>query len=511
MRFGRPPRPIPSSSTHWPATANSDGAGSRKSRTSPSFENLTQEPVSRDTASPLPLWRYLPMIRVCSRMFPVFILSVSCLAQAVQPTQTAEKKQPAVPPKLTYILAARLFDSTGDAIRENVVILIEGDRIKNVASAADMKIPSGAEVIDLTHSTVLPGLIDCHTHLSHRADRYNEIYKFKDTPFTHAYFSVGKARRTLDAGFTTVRDVGSPPFMAVDLRNAINEGFIVGPRIVASGPGISITGGHGDLNNFSPQTHVMMFPEERDFQIADGADQVRHVIRAQVKYGVDVIKILATGGVLSKGDQPGAPQYTLEELKVAAETAHMAGRKIAAHAHGTEGIKNAIAAGIDSIEHASLVDDEGIRMAKEHGTYFVMDIYNDDYILNEAPKFGLTKEKYDKEKALGQLQRNNFEKAFKAGVKMAFGTDAGVYPHGDNAKQFFYMVKYGMTPADAIQAATMNAATLIGRDKDVGAIEAGKFADIIAVSGDPLKDVTALEHVAFVMKGGTVYKNTLPH
>ena len=319
------------------------------------------------------------------------------------------------------------------------------------------------------------------------------------------------ARKTLDAGFTTVRDVGSAPFLAVDLRNSINEGFIIGPRIVASGPGISITGGHGDLNNFSPQTRVTMFPEERDFQIADGADQIRHVVRAQVKYGVDVIKIHSTGGVLSKGDQPGAPQYTLEELKVAAETAHMAGRKIAAHAHGTQGIKNAIAAGIDSIEHASLVDDEGIRMAKEHGTYFVMDIYNDDYILNEAPKFGLTKEKYDKEKAIGQLQRDNFAKAFKAGVKMAFGTDAGVYPHGDNAKQFFYMVKYGMTPAEAIQAATVNAATLIGRDKDVGAIEAGKFADIIAVQGDPLKDVTQLEHVAFVMKGGTVYKNTLGH
>jgi len=446
------------------------------------------------------------MIRVCSRMFPVFILSVSCLAQAVQPTQTAEKKQPAVPPKLTYILAARLFDSTGDAIRENVVILIEGDRIKNVASAADMKIPSGAEVIDLTHSTVLPGLIDCHTHLSHRADRYNEIYKFKDTPFTHAYFSVGNARRTLDAGFTTVRDVGSPPFMAVDLRNAINEGFIVGPRIVASGPGISITGGHGDLNNFSPQTRVMMFPGERDFQIADGVDQIRHVVRAQVKYGVDVIKILSTGGVLSKGDSPGAPQFTFDELKAAAEEAHMAGRKIAAHAHGTQGIKNAILAGIDSIEHASLIDDEGIRLAKEHGTYLVMDIYNDDYLLNEASKFGLPLENLDKEKMVGRLQRENFAKAVKAGAKMAFGTDAGVYPHGDNAKQFAYMVKFGMTPAQAIHAATSNAADLIGRTQDVGTIQPGKYADMIAVDADPLADIRALEHVSFVMKGGVVYK-----
>src|SRR5436853_2477121 len=420
----------------------------------------------------------------------VFAAIFSTLSFAQQPLKPAAKPAP----KMVYIQAGRLFDGTGASTRPDMVIVVEGERIRAVGPATSVSVPPGANLNDLSKATVLPGLIDCHTHLGARADRYDEIYRFKDTPFQSAFAAVVHARKTLEAGFTSVRDVGSEPFLAVDLRNSIKEGLVPGPRIVASGPGISITGGHGDLNNFSPQTRVTMFPEERDFQIADGVDQIRHVIRAQVKYGVDVIKILATGGVLSKGDQPGAPQYTLEELKVAAETAHMAGRKIAAHAHGTQGIKDAIAAGIDSIEHASLVDDEGIRMAKEHGTYFVMDIYNDDYILNEAPKFGLTKEKYDKEKALGQLQRDNFAKAFKAGVKMAFGTDAGVYPHGDNAKQFFYMVKYGMTPAEAIQAATVNAATLIGRDKDVGAIEAGKFADIIAVAGDPLKNVTELEH-----------------
>lgn len=215
------------------------------------------------------------MIRVGLRVSVVLALLTVSLAQTAPSTQPSEKPRPAIAPSPTYILAGRLFDGTGDNIRENVAILIEGDRIKSIASAADMKIPAGASVIDLTHSTVLPGLIDCHTHLSHRADRYNEIYKFKDTPFTLAYFSVGNARRTLDAGFTTVRDVGSPPFMAVDLRNAINDGFLVGPRIVASGPGISITGGHGDLNNFSPQTRVVMFPDERNFQIADGVDQVR--------------------------------------------------------------------------------------------------------------------------------------------------------------------------------------------------------------------------------------------
>jgi imidazolonepropionase-like amidohydrolase len=449
---------------------------------------------------------------VIKSSFLFFLLLLgSCFAQQaaklkdLSGTEAPSQKAAA---KTTYILAGRLFDSTSDNVRETMTIVVEGDRIKSVNPAAQLRIPSGAKVIDLSRYTVLPGLIDSHTHLDSRADRYNEIYHFKDTPFTHAFFAVGNARRTLEAGFTTVRDVGSKPFLAVDLRNSIREGFTVGPRIVASGPGISIPGGHGDLNNYSPQMRVMMFPEERDFEIADGVDQIRHTVRAQVKYGVDVIKILATGGVLSKGDSPGAPQYTLEELKAAAEEAHMAGRKIAAHAHGTQGIKNAILAGIDSIEHASLIDDEGIRLAKEHGTYLVMDIYNDDYLVNDAPKFGLPTENLEKERMVGRLQRENFAKAVKAGAKMAFGTDAGVYPHGDNARQFYYIVKYGMTPAQAIRAATSNAADLIGMAKDVGTIEAGKYADIIAVDDDPFTDIRSLERVSFVMKGGVVYKDT---
>ena len=428
------------------------------------------------------------------------------VVSAQQPVKPPASK-PA--PKITYIRAGRLFDGTGDKVRENVVIVVQDERIQSIGPANSTSIPAGANVIDLSRATVMPGLIDCHTHLGSRADRYDEIYNFKDTPFQSAFAAVVHARKTLEAGFTSVRDVGSLPFLAVDLRNSINEGLVPGPRIVASGPPISITGGHGDLNNFSPQTRVSMFPEERDFQIADGVDQVRHVVRAQVKYGVDVIKILATGGVLSKGDSPGAPQFTFEELKAAAEEAHMAGRKIAAHAHGTQGIKNAILAGIDSIEHASLIDDEGIRLAKEHGTYLVMDIYNDDYILGKAIEFGLPQENVDKEKMVGRTQRENFQKAVQAGARMAFGTDAGVYPHGDNAKQFFYMVKYGMTPAQAIRAATSNAADLIGRSKDVGSIEAGKYADIIAVAADPLQDVRALENVGFVMKGGVVYKSVI--
>ena len=438
------------------------------------------------------------------RCFPlIFLLVVAATSLFAQQT----RKAPAL--KTIYVRAGHLFDATSDNVRDNVVIKIVGERIESVAPAASATIPKGSTVIDLSHATVLPGLIDCHVHLGARADRYDEIYRFKDTPFSSAFAAVVNARKTLEAGFTSVRDVGSLPFLAVDLRNSINEGLVPGPRIVASGPPISITGGHGDLNNFSPQTRVSMFPEERDFQIADGVDQVRHVVRAQVKYGVDVIKILATGGVLSKGDSPGAPQFSPEELKVAAEEAHMAGRKIAAHAHGTQGIKNAILAGIDSIEHASLIDDEGIRLAKERGVYLVMDIYNDDYIRGKAVEFGLPKENVEKEKMVGELQRENFAKAVKAGVKMAFGTDAGVYPHGDNAKQFYYMVKYGMTPAQAIRAATSSAADLIGRAKDVGTVEAGKYADLIAVSADPLQNVRVLEDVGFVMKGGVVYKDAI--
>jgi imidazolonepropionase-like amidohydrolase len=239
-------------------------------------------------------------------MKPLFIL-ISCLA-ACWPVAAQETAAPA--PKPVYIRAGHLFDSTSDKVKDNMVIVVVGERIQSVGPASSVSIPAGSTVLDLSHATVLPGLIDCHVHLCCRADRYNEIYRFKDTPFDDAFNAVVHARKTLEAGFTSVRDVGSKPFLAVDLRNYINEGFIPGPRVVASGPPISITGGHGDLNNYSPQTRVSMFPEERDFQIADGVDQVRHVVRAQVKYGVDVIKILATGGVLSKGDSPGAPQFT---------------------------------------------------------------------------------------------------------------------------------------------------------------------------------------------------------
>ena len=431
----------------------------------------------------------------------VLSFTVSVIAAAQHPPAPADA--------VTYVSAGHLFDTATGHFRDNVVLVLAGDRIRSVEPGS-FAIPAGAPVTDLSADFVLPGLIDCHTHLGARADKYDPINDFLETPFTSAYASVNNARKTIEAGFTSVRDVGSMPFQAVDLRNAINAGEILGPRMVASGPILSITGGHGDLNNYSPMVYVSLYPEHRDFGIADGAAEVQKTVREQVKYGVDVIKISASGGVLSKGDQPGAPQYTEAELKMAADTAHQAGRKIAAHAHGAISIKMAIEAGIDSIEHASLVDDEGIRLAKQHGTYFVMDIYDDDYILGNAKNFGIPEEMLVKERSLGRLQRENFRKAWKAGVKMAFGTDAGVYPHGDNAKQFHYMVSFGMTPAEAIQAATSSAADLIGRAADVGTLTPGHFADLIAVREDPLQRIEVLEHIPLVMKGGTVIKNELP-
>ena len=268
-----------------------------------------------------------------------------------------------------------------------------------------------------------------------------------------------------------------------------------------SGPALGITGGHCDNNLLAPEFHYT------DSGVADGPWAVRAKVREVVKYGADLIKICASGGVMSKGDQPGTPQYTLEEMQAIADEAHKLGRKVAAHAHGTQSIKDAIRAGIDSIEHASLIDDEGIQLAKQRGTFLVFDIYNDDFILQQGAKYGMLPESIEKERNLGKLQRENFRRALLGEAKMAFGTDAGVYPHGDNARQFAIMVEYGMKPLDAIRAATPGAAELLGRSKDLGVISKGAFADVIAVEGDPRADVKLLENVRFVMKGGTVYKN----
>ena len=408
-------------------------------------------------------------------------------------------------PHVFYLKAGRLFDGTSESYRRDVALRIENDRI----AAVGVAIPPGAEIVDLSQATVLPGLIDCHVHLQARSDHFEEIWDFKESLPQHAMVAVVHARRTLEAGFTTVRDVGSSPFVAVDLRNLINEGYFPGPRVVASGPNITITGGHADLNNFAPNVRTLFFPQERDFRIADGADQLRQTIRAQIKYGVDVIKVSASGGVFSRGDTPGAPQFTFEELRVAAEEAHKASRRIAAHAHGTQSIKDAARAGFDSIEHGTLIDDEGIRLMKERGTFLVGDIYNDDFILGHAEDLHIPKEFVEKERAIGQLQRENWAKAVKAGVRVAFGTDAGIFPHGDNARQFAWMVRLGLSPARAILAATAWAAELLDRKKDVGTVQPGRYADLIAVPGDPLLDVRVLERVPFVMKGGAIVKDEL--
>ena len=417
-----------------------------------------------------------------------------------QPARAAAKDD------VIYVKAGRLFDGTGDAARPDMALVIEGERVKAVGPAASLKAPTGARVIDLGDLTVLPGLIDCHTHISMRTNHWAEIFNFTDTPFDSAYFAYVLAKRTLDAGFTTVRDLGSWPFLAVDLRKNIEEGFIEGPRVVASGPMISITGGHGDLNGFSPQTRVFMFPEERDFSIVDGVDQMRHAVRAQVKYGVDVIKLAASGGVMSLGDKPGAQQLSFEEMKVAVEEAHKAGKKVAAHAHGTLAIKQAILAGVDSIEHGTLIDDEGIRLLKDHGTWLVTDLYSDVYLLEHGRENGVPEESMQKEIALYKESQPRQKKALRAGVKVAFGTDAGVYPNGDNARNFALLVEFGLTPAQAIRAATSSAAELLGRD-DVGQLKPGRFADLVAVPGDPFKDVRLLERIPFVMKGGKVIKD----
>jgi len=411
----------------------------------------------------------------------------------------------AAAPSTFYLRAGRLFDGTGDAAKRDVVLEIEGERIKSVGAHP----PAGAEVIDLSSATVLPGLIDVHVHLTARADHFEDIWQFKTSLPQASMVAVVHARRTLEAGFTTVRDVGSPPFAAADLRDLVNEGYFPGPRIVASGPCISITGGHCDLNNYPPEVRVSIFPNERDFAQADGVDQLRHTVRAQIQHGVDVIKVAASGGVFSRGDTPGVPQFTVEELRVAAFEAHKTGRRIAAHAHGTQSIKDALDAGIDSIEHGTLIDDEGIKLLKERGAWLVGDLYNDDVILGKAEELRIPKEYVEKERAIGQIQRQNWSKAIRAGVKAAFGTDAGIFPHGDNAKQLAVYVKYGMTPAQAIRSATSVAADLLGRARDVGSLQAGRYADLIAVRGDPLTDVRLLESVPFVMKGGKIVKDEL--
>lgn len=418
------------------------------------------------------------------------------LSGAVVSAQNAEQMEAK---KRIAIRAGRLIDGKGGTPVSNAVILIEGDRI--TAVGAGLPIPQGVEVIDLGNATVLPGLIDCHTHVTGQPENYYDD-NFRKSPIDEAVSAHIYARRTLDAGFTTIRNLGASEFIDIALRNAINAGKIAGPRMQCAAMTVGSTGGHGDLNGFSPYLKFNGFSG-----IADGVDEIRKLVRFEIKHGADVIKLIATAGVLSEEESVGAPQYSLEEMKAVVAEAAMWGRKVAAHAHGTEGIKRAVQAGVASIEHGSFLDDEAIQMMKARGTYLVADIYNDDYIIAEFGRLGFPDKIIEKERRVGRTQRESFQRAVRAGVKIAYGTDAGVYPHGWNGKQFAKMVEWGMTPMQAIQAATVNAADLLGWSDRVGAIAPGLYADIIAVPGDPLKDVTEFERVKFVMKGGVVYKS----
>ena len=398
--------------------------------------------------------------------------------------------------KTVVVTAAHMVDVlAGKRVDDPQVTIVDG-RITAVGRKGDA-VPAGAERVDLGTRTLLPGLIDMHVHLTSDPT----LSGYRQLEFTDNFWTVvgvANARKTLDAGFTTVRNVGSSNYDDVALKQGIERGYVPGPRIVPATYALGATGGHCDATEFPPSIQV---PHP---QIANTPDEFRGAVRTIRKYGAEVVKVCMTGGVLSKTDSVGAQQISLAEIKAIVEEAHMLGMKVAVHAHGAEGINDALRAGVDTIEHASLADAESFKLAKANGAWFDMDIYDDDYILAEGAKNGVFPESLEKERQVGLKQRQTFRAAHAAGVKMLFGTDGGVYPNGNNALQFAKMVEWGMTPMEAIQAATSSAAVALGKTADVGAIQPGRFGDLVAVEGDPLADVRQLEHPVFVMKGGAV-------
>jgi imidazolonepropionase-like amidohydrolase len=426
----------------------------------------------------------------------VFAAFAAC---AIPTVFAADVPSAATPTDVTVIKAGKLIDVATGRVRNDQVIVVQGGKISAVGPAGTTEVPPGATVIDLSSKTVLPGLIDTHTHVTGDPT----------TPPYHGYgISIPRealmgarfGRETLLSGVTTIRNVGAGGFADVALRDAINAGDVIGPRILASGPALGITGGHCDSNMLAPEYN------DRGEGVADGVDAVRAMVRRNVKYGVDVIKYCGTGGVFSKGTRVGAQQYTPEEVAAIVDEAHMHGRKVAVHAHGANGIKVALKAGVDTIEHASLIDQEGLDLAKKTGAFLSMDIFNTEYTQSEGPKRGEMEEFLRKDREVAQAQRDNFQKAVQMGIKLTMGTDTGVHPHKDAPKQLAYMVQYGMTPMQAIQAATLVGAEALGIEAEVGQIAPGYAADIVAVTRDPLADVHALDAVEFVMKQGTVYK-----
>jgi imidazolonepropionase-like amidohydrolase len=398
----------------------------------------------------------------------------------------------------TLVRTGHLLDVKTGAEPAAQTIIVTGDRITGIAPTASTPKQAGDTEIDLTRYTVMPGLIDVHTHLT-GANNFDPYFELSMTPAKEAIIGVENAKVTLEAGFTTVRNVGANDFTDVALRDEINAGHIPGPHMQVSGPALGITGGHMDEN---------LLPYEFHYHaegVADGIPAVQHQVRENIKYGADLIKIGATGGVLSKGDDPQASQYTLEEMQAIVADAHRLGRKVAAHAHGAQGILFATEAGVDSIEHGSYINDEDIALMKKKGTYLVPTAYLVDWMqqYGNLPPFY-----QQKMKDVSAVEKQNAIKAIKAGVKIAFGTDAAVYPHGLNAHEVdVYVNQFGMSPLQGIQTGTLNAADLMGWTDRVGSIDPGKWADLIAIDGDPLKDVKLLQHVPFVMKSGVVYKD----